>query len=132
MNSRWNNLKNRNDKEFQRATGVKRAVFNLMVKEIIEDERKKYADGGKPPKLIAEEKVLMMLHYYREYPTFFHLGVIYGVSESTAWRHVTATESVLIKSKDFSLPGKKQCTKSNYKLVIVDVTESPIERPKKN
>lgn len=131
MNSRWHNLKNRNDKEFQRATGVKRPVFDKMVNEIVESERIKYSAGGKPPKLIAEEKVLMMLHYYREYPTFFHLGIIYGVSESTAWRHVTSTEAVLIKSKEFSLPGKKQCIKSNYKFVIVDVTESPIERPKK-
>jgi hypothetical protein len=39
-----------------------------------------------------------------------------------------------VKSRAFSLPGKKTLITSNYqvKVVVVDVTESPIERPKKN
>jgi len=43
-------------------------------------------------------------------------------------------ERCLIKSKLFHLPGKKTLTKSDveWEVVIVDVTEHPIERPKKN
>ncbi|WP_320073102.1 hypothetical protein [Nostoc sp. MG11] len=40
---------------------------------------------------------------------------------------------MLTKSRVFTLPGKKELTTSNYQLevVVVDVTESPIKRPKK-
>jgi len=43
-------------------------------------------------------------------------------------------ENILIQSKAFSLPGKKALVKSNIKwsVVLVDVAESPVERPKKN
>ena len=38
-----------------------------------------------------------------------------------------------MKSKVFSLPGKKKLTNSDHRIevVVVDVTETPIKRPKK-
>lgn len=44
------------------------------------------------------------------------------------------TESKLIKDTRFHLPGKKALTRpeNTFELVLIDVTESPIERPKKN
>ena len=43
-------------------------------------------------------------------------------------------ENILIKSGKFSLPGKKILLDSsiNEDLVLMDVMESPIERPKKH
>jgi hypothetical protein len=43
-------------------------------------------------------------------------------------------EDTLIKSKHFSLPERKQLLKSDmeYEVVVVDATESPIQRPKKS
>jgi hypothetical protein len=42
-------------------------------------------------------------------------------------------EDTLIKSGKFRLPGKKALLDDNeIEIVLVDVTESPIERPKKN
>ncbi len=42
-------------------------------------------------------------------------------------------EDILIKSKVFSLPGKKALLKSDteFEVILIDATESPIERPKK-
>jgi hypothetical protein len=39
-----------------------------------------------------------------------------------------------MKDGQFSLPGKKALLKSDveYEVVLIDATESPIERPKKN
>ena len=76
----------------------------------------------------------MMLMYNREYRTFMHIGTDYGISESQCWRIVTDLENILIQSNAFLLPGKKALTKSNVKwsVVLVDVGESPVERPKKN
>lgn len=43
-------------------------------------------------------------------------------------------ESILLQDKRFHLPGKKALLKAenNFEIVLVDVTESPVERPKKN
>ncbi|WP_442937616.1 helix-turn-helix domain-containing protein [Nostoc sp.] len=81
-----------------------------------------------------EDQLLMTLEYWREYRTYFHIGQSWGVNESTAYRIIRKVEDILISSREFSLPGKKKLSSQDYqiKVVVVDVTESPIERPKKN
>jgi len=94
----------------------------------------KHPNRGREPGVGIEDQLLMMLMYNREYRTFMHIAMDYGVSESQCWRIVTDLENILIQSNAFKLPGKKALTKSNIKwsVVLVDVGESPIERPKKN
>lgn len=55
------------------------------------------------------------------------------MSESSAWQSIRWCEDTLIKSGQFTLPGKKSLRESgrNYEVVLVDVTETPVERPKK-
>ena len=74
-----------------------------------------------------------MLMYHREYRSFFHIGLTYGISEVQCWRIVTTTEKLLLQSKAFRLPGKKKLHQSErqWQAVVVDVSEHPIERPKK-
>ena len=57
----------------------------------------------------------------------------YGVSETTAWRIQGWVEKTLMKSREFTLPGKKVLLEpeSDIKSVLIDVSECPIERPKK-
>ena len=76
----------------------------------------------------------MMLMYYREYRTFAHVGSSYNISEAQCWRIVTTLEQWLIKSKLFHVPGRRKLTQSDmeWDVVVVDVSEHPIERPKKN
>src|SRR3954447_14500408 len=96
---------------------------------------RKHVSRGRSAKLSVEDQVLMMLMYYREYRSFFHIGLSYGISEVQCWRIVTKVESALIQSKAFRLPGKKQLHQNRElqgRTVIVDVSEQPIERPKKN
>jgi len=75
-----------------------------------------------------------MLMYLREYRTFEHIGETYGVSEATVCRSIRQTESILIQDKRFHLPGKKALLQSDtqFEVVLVDATECPCERPKKN
>ena len=126
-----------NDKEFKRVVGVKKEIFEKMIK-VYKTKRaeikSEFGVGGRKPKLIDEDKVLMMLEYYREYRTFLHMSVDYGVSESTTQRVVNEVEIILIKSGEFSLPSKKALYGDDIELdfVVVDVTEMPIQRPKKN
>jgi len=122
--------------QFQRLTGVKRSTFDKMcfIIKTTKSIRRKHPSRGKDPKLGIEDQLLMMLMYNREYRTFLHIAADYGISESQCWRIVTDIENILIQSNAFCLPGKKALTKSNVKwsVVLVDVGESPIERPKKN
>jgi hypothetical protein len=127
---KFENLKHMSDVQFRRITGVKRKTFEKMV-EIAEASKK---TGGRPLKLSVPELVLMMLEYLREYRTYAHIGASYGLSESSAFQNIRWIENALIKSKEFSLPGKKALLKSDhgFEVILIDATESPIDRPKKN
>jgi hypothetical protein len=123
-------LKKLNKKQFKRLIGVTLKVFKLMVKVIEEYEAGKTA--GRKSKLSPEDKVLMTLQYLREYPSLLRLGIDWGIHESTAQRIVTKTEELLLESKDFHLPGSKAVKESHWDIVIIDVAEMAMERPKKN
>ena len=122
--------------QFKRLTGVKRSTFDKMcfIIKTTKEQRRKHPKRGKEPKHCVEDQLLMMLMYSSEYRTFLHIATDYGISESQCWRIINDIENILIQSNSFSLPGKKALIKSNIKwsLVLVDVGESPVERPKKN
>lgn len=131
---KYEKLKDFKDEEFRRLTGIKRATFQKMIAILNEAEEEKKRLGGKPNKLIMEERLLMALEYLREYRTYFHVSSSYGVSESACYRTIKWIEETLIKHPDFALPGRKALLKSDmiYETILIDATESPIERPKKN
>lgn len=118
------------DEEFKRSTGVQRKTFEQML-QVVETGLR---DFGRPTKLCRADQLLMTLMYWREYRTEFHIGLTYGVSESTVCRTIKKVENVLIQSKQFHLPGRKALQPSDtiIEIVLVDATEQPIERPKKD
>ena len=120
--------------KFRRLTGVKRSTFEKMINILKDADIKKKAKGGRKNKLCIEDQLLMALEYIREYRTYFHTSQSYGVSESSAYKTVSWVEDTLIKHPDFSLPGRKVLLKSDmeYEVVLIDATETPIERPKKD
>ncbi len=131
---KYESLKEFKDEEFRRLTGIKRATFEKMVDILKEAEKNKKIIGGKPNKLKMEDRLLMTLEYLREYRTYFHVAAAYRISESACYRHIRWVEDVLIKHKDFALPGRKALLKSDveYEVILIDATETSIERPKKN
>lgn len=122
------------DERFRRLTGVKRSTFEKMVLILQEADKAKKIRGGRKNKLSIENMLLMALEYIREYRTYFHISQSYGVSESSAYKAVRWVEDTLIKHPDFALPGRKELLKSDveYDVILIDATETPIERPKKN
>jgi len=122
------------EERFRRLTGVKRKTFEKMVLILQEADKAKKIRGGRKNKLSIENMLLMALEYMREYRTYFHISQSYGVSESSAYKAVRWVEDTLIKHPDFALPGRKELLKSDveYDVILIDATETPIERPKKN
>jgi Helix-turn-helix of DDE superfamily endonuclease len=120
------------DEQFRRLTGLKRPVFSDMIRVLHASQRRR--KGGNRRRLSLEACLLMTLEYWREYRTQFHIAHSYGVDEATVNRTIRWVEDTLIKSGAFSLPGKKalRTTDVEYSVVLVDATETPIERPKKN
>ena len=123
--------------QFKRLVGVKHQTFKVIVQLVKKQEKireKLKKKAGAPPALVIQDQILLTLEYLREYPTFLRLGTNYKVSESTAFRIVRKIENILIQSRKFSLPGKKKLLDPSLdeELVLIDVTESTIERPKKN
>jgi hypothetical protein len=89
--------------------------------------------GGKPPKLTIEDKLYITLKYLREYRTMESIGADYGVGKSAVCETIQWVEDTLTKDKTFRLPDKKALKRktSSIEYIVVDVTESPINRPKK-
>ena len=131
--SKYETMKRLSEEKFRRLTGVKRKTFETMVEILRETHKQKKRQGGRPNKLCVEDMLLMALEYLREYRTYFHIGQSYGLSESNAYQTIKWVEDTLIKDGTFSLPGRKALLKSDaeYEVVLIDVTETPIERPKR-
>lgn len=131
LNMKYEQVLNLKDMQFRRSTGIKRATFNKMLKILENSYQKKKLKGGRPSKLKVIEMLLMTLEYLREYRTYFQIAVNYGVSESSAYKHIVWVEDTLIKSREFRLPSKRALYGSDIGITLIDVTESPIQRPKK-
>ena len=122
------------EKEHKRLIGVTHATFSEMVSVCETNLKTTKIKVGRTPKLSIGDQLLMLLEYYREYRTFFHIAQSYGLSESNAFRTIRKLEDILIKSRKFALPGKKSLISPDTEIeeIVVDATESKIERPKKN
>ena len=91
--------------------------------------------GGKPPtKLRVEDRLLITLQYWRTYITMEHLAYEYNTVVSNIHKVIEWVEDTLIRNGTFRLPGKKTLIAEEHKprTIAIDVTESPIERPKKS
>ena len=134
MNMGFEKIRDLDDEKFRRLTGIKKNTFSEMIKILEEAEHKKRRLGGCQSKVSLENQLFMALEYLREYRTYFHISQSYNLSESACYRIIKWVEDTLIKSRKFSLPGRKELLKSDndIEVILIDATESPIERPKKN
>lgn len=126
---RYETIEHLKDSDFKRLTGVQRKTFDQMLKVV----EKGLRNFGRPSKLRRADQLLMTLMYWREYRTEFHIAQSYGVSEATVCRTIRKVENALVRSGKFRLPGRKafQASDTVFEVVLVDVSEQPIERPKK-
>jgi hypothetical protein len=114
---------------FKRMTGVDRPLFDRMTAYL----QKHAPTFGRPPKLSIADQLLLTLSYWREYRTMFHLAADYRISEPTTCRIIRRVEDTLARSPDLRLPARKPRPTSDleYALIVIDATETPINRPKK-
>lgn len=129
----YEQLKELSPEQFRRACGVKPSTFKRMLGVLA--QAKAQQKPGCPSTLSLENQLLLTLEYLREYRTYFPIAQSWGLHESTVCRIVKKTEDVLIQEEEFHLPGMKQLHQGEelaLSVMVVDVTEQGIERPKKN
>lgn len=142
----YKQLKHLKPSAFKRKCGVHPETFEQMV-ELLGPHLDRTGKRGGQCKLSVEDQLLLVLEYWREYRTQFHIATrdlggnnssrnsltSWGLSESAVCRLLQKVEAMLMDSDKFRLPGKKQLHSNadNWNVLVVDVTESPIERPKK-
>jgi hypothetical protein len=51
----------------------------------------------------------MTLEYWREYRTYFHIGVNWGINETTALRIIRKVEDILDETSKMLASQDKQC-----------------------
>ena len=118
---------------FRRYCGLKPETFNRWV-DSLTGRLPEVGQRGGQPGFGVEDQLLITLEYWREYRTQFHIATSWGTSESTVCRTIQRVETELAACGYARLPGKKTLKSSEddeLDVVIIDVTESPIERPKK-
>lgn len=117
----------------KRRFGVQTKTFKQM-NAVLKPLGRPTPKPGAKPKLALEERVLIALEYWREYRTYFQIGSSWGISQASVCRIVHWVEDALIGCGRFRLPGKKQLVRGfgNRSVVVVDVSETPIERPKRH
>jgi hypothetical protein len=131
----YEKLKKLNDKEFKLITGVTREVFIKMLVLLKKRYAEEHKQGGQPG-LPVELKLTLALEYWREYRSFRHMANDHQISKTAINDAVIWVENVLIESDEFRLKNLKERFKpgeeSEIKVVLIDVEEQPIERPKYN
>ena len=129
----YQDLESLSDGEFKRLCGVSRPTFAEMV-EVLRPHLERTGRRGGQAKLSVEDQLLVALEYWREYRTQFHIGVSWGLHETTVGRIIRKVEDLLIRSGRFRLPSQRQLYQPGWEwtVMMVDVGEVEIERPQKN
>lgn len=119
--------------DFKRRFGVQRKTFEVML-DVLNSAQPSQPTPGRKPKLTCGEKLLITLEYWREYRPYFHIASDWGISEATVCRIVQRVEKTLMDSGKFRLAGKKSLYSQvdSPETILLDVTETPIERPKRH
>jgi len=125
-------IKGYKEADFREVTGIQRKTFDDMIATLRKANEEVHKRLGRNRKLSIEDMLLMTLEYYKEYRSLKCIGASYGLHKTNVNKTIQWVEKVLVKSGLFRLPGKKKLFQSNieYEVIIVDSTETPIERPK--
>jgi hypothetical protein len=124
---------------FKLLTGVTKEVFLKMLKVLTDEyDRIHNTKGGNPKGTPVGLKLVIALEYWREYRAMRHMAFDYNMPVSTLCECILWVENILCQSKDFQIQDLKERFKHRedtgdpIRVVLIDVEEQPIERPKED
>ena len=126
---------------FRRLTGVTPEKFDWLfsqvealyeawnIKRLSWKGRKRRVGGGMQFSLPLEDRLLMLLMYYRTYITHVFLGFIFGIDDSNVGRNMNPLQPLL--AQIFRIPERRiHLTENEILKLFFDGTEQPTNRPK--
>jgi len=130
----YEKLEKLNEADFKLITGVPRETFNAML-VILKTEKEKNLKKGGPKGVSVELRLTLALEYWREYRSMRHMANDHQIPRSTICNIILWVEDILSDSDEFSLCDlkarfKPQDDEIELEIVMIDVEEQPIERPK--
>ncbi|NIS10189.1 MAG: transposase [Candidatus Dadabacteria bacterium] len=119
---------------FSRLTGVTHNEFNSIVQQVSplwEEavESKKQCTGRRSPLATLEDKLVVLLMYYRTYMTHEFLGYLFNLHNSNISRLFKRLEPLV--ARRISIKKDRSLTQEAVTKLLADVTEQPIQRPKR-
>lgn len=88
-----------------------------------------YRRFGRPYKHDLGSMVVLLLIYYRSYITQEFLGYLFDLDKANVCRIIRKLEPLLARL--LPIPKRRVLSKEEVNQLLIDVTEQPIERPKK-
>jgi hypothetical protein len=131
---KYEKIKELSDERFRQAVGVKKETYLAMVAVLKEAYAKVHSKhNGRNRKLSIEDMLSASLEYWVEYRTYERIAIDYGLTKPNICKTIMWVEEVLINCGLFKLPSKRVLARSDNEIayIVVDTTETPIERPKK-
>ena len=124
----------KDEKAFMRISGLKRVLFEdlyVLVAERMEQRKEEHPmrKRGRKTEMSLEDKLLLMLIYYREYHTCLSLSKTFGISEAYASKLIHRMGRLVAEA--LPLGGKGTTHHADIKAVLIDASEQPIERPQR-
>lgn len=131
---RYSKIIQQSERSFKRQTGLSIDNFNQLLQQLrlyiaqlkIENPLKNRGLKGELP---LEDKLILTLYYIRHYPIFLLLGQIFNISESYANKIYHKIINMIVKIAH--VKGVKSLVNTAIKDIVIDVSEQPVERPKK-
>ena len=117
---------------FLRLFGIKPQQFEDICRllESLWEQKvlQRYKRPGRFYKLSVPQMLMMLVLYYRSYTTQMQIGFMFGLDDSRVCRIIRLLEPLVAKIVAID---KNRTLKMEDVTLLLDVTEQPIERPKK-
>ncbi len=113
---------------FRKLTGVSLSEFDLLCEKIHLSCKSLFKATGRPPVLATlEDKLTLLLIYYRTYATHEFLGYFVGLDNSNICRLFKRLEPLV--ARKIHIQKDRTLTHDKIEELLLDVTEHPIQRP---
>jgi hypothetical protein len=129
----------KNPAVFRRLTGITPDIFDDVLQQLApryeewhrthlhHPDREREYGGGRPFKLPVEDRLLMLLIYYRTYVPHVFLGFLFVVNDSSVGRDINPLQPLL--QGIFRIPERSILSKEEIMDLFFDGMEQPVERP---
>lgn len=127
---------------FRRLSGLSVERFDELLRQLVplfaaaetkrlsRPSRVRVIGGGRNYDLSLEDRLLLLLMYYRLYTTHAMLGFLFDLDDSAVSRRIRQLEPLLAQL--FRIPERKiKMNQQEIEQLFFDATEQPIQRPQK-